>query len=103
MRPGRSEQRAEVEQLQVLPLCPPQLPEPRPAPARAAKLTYIRLSPPRLASVPGSCSLQPLVSSQHKTASSPPPVTILRTMREIVHLQAGQCGNQIGQKFWEVG
>ena len=23
-------------------------------------------------------------------------------MREIVHLQAGQCGNQIGQKFWEV-
>lgn len=24
-------------------------------------------------------------------------------MREIVHLQAGQCGNQIGSKFWEVG
>ena len=23
------------------------------------------------------------------------------TMREIVHLQAGQCGNQIGGKFWE--
>lgn len=23
-------------------------------------------------------------------------------MREIVHLQVGQCGNQIGQKFWEV-
>jgi len=23
-------------------------------------------------------------------------------MREIVHLQAGQCGNQIGTKFWEV-
>jgi tubulin beta len=22
--------------------------------------------------------------------------------REIVHLQAGQCGNQIGAKFWEV-
>ncbi|KAL0073127.1 Tubulin/FtsZ, GTPase domain-containing protein [Phycomyces blakesleeanus] len=22
-------------------------------------------------------------------------------MREIIHLQAGQCGNQIGQKFWE--
>ena len=20
-----------------------------------------------------------------------------------MHLQAGQCGNQIGQKFWEVG
>jgi hypothetical protein len=24
-------------------------------------------------------------------------------MREILHLQAGQCGNQIGAKFWEVG
>lgn len=23
-------------------------------------------------------------------------------MREIVHIQAGQCGNQIGAKFWEV-
>uniref|UniRef100_A0A8C2VSR6 Tubulin/FtsZ GTPase domain-containing protein n=1 Tax=Chinchilla lanigera TaxID=34839 RepID=A0A8C2VSR6_CHILA len=23
-------------------------------------------------------------------------------MREIVHLQAGQCGNQIGATFWEV-
>jgi len=23
-------------------------------------------------------------------------------MREIVHLQAGQCGNQIGTKFWEI-
>merc|ERR1711869_116612 len=24
------------------------------------------------------------------------------TMREIVHVQGGQCGNQIGAKFWEV-
>lgn len=23
-------------------------------------------------------------------------------MREILHLQAGQCGNQIGTKFWEI-
>ena len=23
-------------------------------------------------------------------------------MREIVSIQAGQCGNQIGAKFWEV-
>ncbi|KAI0987151.1 hypothetical protein GJ496_004590 [Pomphorhynchus laevis] len=23
-------------------------------------------------------------------------------MREIIHIQAGQCGNQIGEKFWEV-
>jgi hypothetical protein len=24
------------------------------------------------------------------------------TMREILHVQGGQCGNQIGSKFWEV-
>ncbi|XP_065272846.1 tubulin beta-3 chain [Emys orbicularis] len=29
----------------------------------------------------------------------PPPRA---SMREIVHIQAGQCGNQIGAKFWEV-
>lgn len=23
-------------------------------------------------------------------------------MREIVHIQGGQCGNQVGSKFWEV-
>jgi tubulin beta len=23
-------------------------------------------------------------------------------VREIVHIQGGQCGNQIGAKFWEV-
>ncbi|MPC12816.1 Tubulin beta-2 chain [Portunus trituberculatus] len=23
-------------------------------------------------------------------------------MREIVHIQTGQCGNQIGTKFWEI-
>ena len=22
-------------------------------------------------------------------------------MRELVHVQGGQCGNQIGAKFWE--
>jgi len=27
---------------------------------------------------------------------------LLSNMREIVALQAGQCGNQIGAKFWEV-
>jgi hypothetical protein len=32
-----------------------------------------------------------------------PPSSIGRSiMREIVHIQAGQCGNQIGAKFWEV-
>ena len=27
---------------------------------------------------------------------------IIVTMREIVHLQVGQCGNQVGTKFWEI-
>merc|ERR1712066_922432 len=31
--------------------------------------------------------------------TSPKPTS---NMREIVHIQAGQCGNQIGAKFWEV-
>lgn len=30
------------------------------------------------------------------------PTTHKLKMREIVHIQAGQCGNQIGAKFWEV-
>ncbi|CAG0887946.1 unnamed protein product, partial [Cyprideis torosa] len=29
-------------------------------------------------------------------------ITFTSIMREIVHLQAGQCGNQIGAKFWEI-
>lgn len=29
-------------------------------------------------------------------------VQILLMPREIVHIQAGQCGNQIGAKFWEI-
>eukprot|EP00405_Crypthecodinium_cohnii_P006572 CAMPEP_0194782542 /NCGR_PEP_ID=MMETSP0323_2-20130528/78745_1 /TAXON_ID=2866 ORGANISM="Crypthecodinium cohnii, Strain Seligo" /NCGR_SAMPLE_ID=MMETSP0323_2 /ASSEMBLY_ACC=CAM_ASM_000346 /LENGTH=414 /DNA_ID=CAMNT_0039721363 /DNA_START=75 /DNA_END=1316 /DNA_ORIENTATION=+ len=28
--------------------------------------------------------------------------TFLNNMRELVHIQGGQCGNQIGAKFWEV-
>ncbi|XP_075017501.1 tubulin beta-3 chain [Calonectris borealis] len=34
--------------------------------------------------------------------SRPVPLRPGSTMREIVHIQAGQCGNQIGAKFWEV-
>jgi tubulin beta len=30
------------------------------------------------------------------------PYEKLKKMREIVHIQVGQCGNQIGSKFWEV-
>jgi len=27
---------------------------------------------------------------------------LIENMREIIHIQAGQCGNQIGTKFWQV-
>ncbi|KAK2530186.1 hypothetical protein Q9233_006571 [Columba guinea] len=39
-----------------------------------------------------------------RSAPAPAPVPLRpgSTMREIVHIQAGQCGNQIGAKFWEV-
>merc|ERR1712130_323135 len=33
---------------------------------------------------------------------TPPSSSTVCNMREIVHLQAGQCGNQIGAKFWEI-
>merc|ERR1712037_723989 len=41
---------------------------------------------------PPSSNLQSPVSSSK----------LIHSMREIVHLQAGQCGNQIGAKFWEI-
>ena len=63
--------------------------------------------------LPVSLSILPLRSPrihQHthslSTQQSAPLNTLLLllvpTMREIVHVQAGQCGNQIGAKFWEV-
>merc|ERR1712039_426608 len=30
------------------------------------------------------------------------PTVLFMGMRELVHIQGGQCGNQIGAKFWEV-
>jgi hypothetical protein len=38
----------------------------------------------------------------HSTFISVIIITIHKGMREILHLQAGQAGNQIGGKFWEV-
>ena len=38
-------------------------------------------------------------ASLERSSSQTTPNT---NMREIVHLQAGQCGNQIGAKFWEI-
>ena len=34
--------------------------------------------------------------------SSKAPGFAVAAMRELVHIQGGQCGNQIGAKFWEV-
>merc|ERR1712025_1540916 len=39
----------------------------------------------------------PSSETQHSASQCSP-----AKMREIVHLQAGQCGNQIGAKFWEI-
>nr|XP_060644254.1 tubulin beta-3 chain [Anolis sagrei ordinatus] len=39
---------------------------------------------------------------KRKNTHSPTHTPREATMREIVHIQAGQCGNQIGAKFWEV-
>ncbi|XP_059119029.1 tubulin beta-3 chain [Peromyscus eremicus] len=45
-------------------------------------------------------------AARHAPHSRCPPASQLEpfevSMREIVHIQAGQCGNQIGAKFWEV-
>lgn len=43
-----------------------------------------------------------LANTPEKICSHHLPSTNHLKMREIVHLQAGQCGNQIGAKFWEV-
>ncbi|XP_032710485.1 tubulin beta-3 chain [Lontra canadensis] len=42
---------------------------------------------------------QPAPARPRVSRSRPPHAP---SMREIVHIQAGQCGNQIGAKFWEV-
>ena len=49
--------------------------------------------------IAGSNPLWVILSYQADKQQPTPPTA---TMREIVHLQAGQCGNQIGAKFWEV-
>ncbi|PNI25482.1 TUBB4A isoform 13, partial [Pan troglodytes] len=63
----------------------------------------------RLPGAQGPCSAVSAASSTRAAAAAPrarataAASTLSATaMREIVHLQAGQCGNQIGAKFWEV-
>ncbi|CAE7251718.1 BTU1, partial [Symbiodinium sp. CCMP2456] len=40
--------------------------------------------------------------SEKSRATSLPFIAFRAAMRELVHVQGGQCGNQIGAKFWEV-
>ncbi|XP_066183414.1 tubulin beta-3 chain [Sylvia atricapilla] len=56
-------------------------------------------APPSALPVPLRSGAAPLPAPAR---SRPAPLRPGRTMREIVHIQAGQCGNQIGAKFWEV-
>jgi hypothetical protein len=42
------------------------------------------------------------VGLTRRSEVSDPRVTFSVKMREILHIQGGQCGNQIGAKFWEV-
>nr|XP_031361737.1 tubulin beta-3 chain [Lonchura striata domestica] len=56
-------------------------------------------APPPALPVPLRSGAAPLPAPAR---SRPAPLRPGRTMREIVHIQAGQCGNQIGAKFWEV-
>ncbi|KAI5931351.1 Tubulin beta-4A chain [Manis javanica] len=44
----------------------------------------------------------PTRAAAHSFSAAAASVLRATAMREIVHLQAGQCGNQIGAKFWEV-
>ena len=43
-----------------------------------------------------------LVQNRSNRSQHSPSEKKQATMREIVHIQGGQCGNQIGAKFWEV-
>lgn len=67
-----------------------------------ARLAGDSVSTERLPNLIHLCSVKvilylPVLPPSASTTNTPP-----ATMREILHLQAGQCGNQIGSKFWEV-
>ncbi|XP_039359592.1 tubulin beta-3 chain [Mauremys reevesii] len=64
--------------------------------AAAGAYKRLRQAPGRFPQPPPAPLLRP-PSRLHQP--QPPPRA---SMREIVHIQAGQCGNQIGAKFWEV-
>jgi len=49
-----------------------------------------------------SCPLLSLPSPCLSLSFPFPLVSSPLNRRELVHLQGGQCGNQIGAKFWEV-
>ncbi|KAJ1633913.1 hypothetical protein T492DRAFT_589724, partial [Pavlovales sp. CCMP2436] len=82
-----------------------------PSPLPPTHLTH-PLSSPRVA--PSAARPRSARRTGHRLAInrfaplSPYPTTLPRAaavrhrQREIVHIQGGQCGNQIGAKFWEV-
>jgi hypothetical protein len=43
-----------------------------------------------------------VVETAHRSDHNNTNFSLQSIMREIVHIQGGQCGNQIGAKFWEV-
>ena len=49
-----------------------------------------------------SSLLVPAVTVASNLSLNPDTQHHFDNMREIVHIQAGQCGNQIGAKFWEI-
>ena len=70
---------------------------PRPPPAHGLFLDVARYAtpfPPR--------ALLPSLRPATLAALTPPPRPPPPAVRPQVHIQAGQCGNQIGAKFWEV-
>uniref|UniRef100_A0A672TSJ9 Tubulin beta chain n=1 Tax=Strigops habroptila TaxID=2489341 RepID=A0A672TSJ9_STRHB len=79
------------------------MPQPRPDPVRPLDLPYeVTGGAGRGAQLNGGRGARP---PQRRVRERPEDVRApadTGTMREIVHIQAGQCGNQIGAKFWEV-
>ena len=78
------------------PSCPPRAQAPAPPPAPLAP----NAPPTGGSSSPPPWPASPAPPLPHPSLPPPPPALPHR-MREIVHLQAGQCGNQIGSKFCE--
>ena len=65
-------------------------------------LLFLRLLDPTLLRKRHTTRKQPNKQTTHTPTHAHQHTHQTSTMREIVHVQGGQCGNQIGAKFWEV-